>query len=165
MPTTPVSKWYCVHPEVPGGLGPATRFGAQRVNDTSFNDATALEITLDDWLGDDLLTVVPFYLVTPRLATALIQAQITGFQIRQGLVMTISDKWFELHDPADTIPAFQWIAVSGRAVTDAAERRLLGVPTADLSLTRTALLVASERVIALLRGLSLQHAIVEVLDM
>ncbi|MGZ0151033.1 hypothetical protein ACXJJ3_28535 [Kribbella sp. WER1] len=69
--------YHYVDAEVPGGLAPeCSRDRNQRVADSG-----PLHLVFDGWLGDDLVTTVPFWLVTERLAAALRASDLTGYEL------------------------------------------------------------------------------------
>ncbi|WP_427888861.1 hypothetical protein ACQHIV_36375 [Kribbella sp. GL6] len=69
--------YHYVDAEVPGGLGPeCCRDKNQRVADSG-----PLHLVFDGWMGDDLVTTVPFWFVTERLAAALRASGLTGYEL------------------------------------------------------------------------------------
>lgn len=103
---------------------------------------TRLHYEFEGWQGDDLLTTFPEFVVTERLATALKQSGLSGFQLAD-LEISAGDMWKQLHDTRP-LPRCRWLKVTGRA------------SAADLGLTELAHLVVSEGALELLRGFSLK---------
>lgn len=104
---------------------------------------TRLHYEFQGWLGDDLLTTFPEFVVTERLAEALERSGMTGFQLAD-LEVSAGNTWTQLHD-ARPLPRCRWLKVTDRA------------GAADFGLTELAHLVVSQRGLELLRGFSLRE--------
>jgi hypothetical protein len=136
--------YFEVEPEVAGHLGKSS------VVDRSIYPPTVskLEYQLDDWLGGDLLTSFPVYIVTERLALALEGVKPTGFSLDL-VAITTSEQFEEIHrdlhlPPA--LPEFRWLKVYGMAGKD------------DFGLIGDYRLIVSERALGLLQRHNIQHA-------
>jgi hypothetical protein len=68
-------SFHLLRPEVAGGWGP----NIQAHRQTHPPVVTHLHYEFEGWLGDDLLTTFPEFIVTERLARALEQSGLTGF--------------------------------------------------------------------------------------
>ena len=66
---------FVIEPEVAGGFGRATVLDTR----THPPQVSRLEYEFDGWLGDDLLTTFPCYIVSRRLQDALEMTDLTGF--------------------------------------------------------------------------------------
>jgi putative NADH-flavin reductase len=131
--------YFLLRPEVAGGWGPHIQVD-RRLHPPL---VTRLHYEFQGWLGDDLLTTFPVFVVTRRLAAALEQSRLTGFQL-DDVTISVGDTWRQLY-PTRPAPQCRWLKVTGNAGTE------------DFGLTELAHLVASERALELLRGFTLQH--------
>ena len=97
-----------------------------------------LHFVFADWLGDDLMTSHPVYLVTVPLATALEQSDLTGFSLSDDFEVSVDHVWQQLN--AERVPPpVLWLQVEGAA------------GEADLGLAPDRGLVASERALHVLQ--------------
>ncbi|HHF3152705.1 TPA: hypothetical protein ACVOZG_004675 [Vibrio diabolicus] len=131
---------YLIEPEVPGSLGENTLANF----DLHPPIIEKLHLQFDGWLGDDLLTSFPCFLVTERLATALSSSQLSGYNLEVAEIST-SDVFEELY-PECTLPRFSWLQVSGTIGKD------------DFSVTNDGLLLVSERAMVLLQRYQLENS-------
>jgi hypothetical protein len=99
---------YILEPEVSGQLGEKT------VIDTSVHPpiVTHLHFVFYGWLGDDLIECFPVFLITERLKLKLVEANLTGYQVKDCEV-EVSDE-FILLQPDVTLPGFYWFVVNGK---------------------------------------------------
>lgn len=132
-------RYFLLEPEVGGGVGPET------VMDTSVHPPRVdrLHYEMDTWLGDDLLTTFPCYIVTERLEAALRRLAPSGGEFGEVLV-TASETFRDFH-PRTKLPRFVWLKVVGRPGVD------------DLGMSQDHLLVVSERVLDELKRFHLEH--------
>ncbi|MCE4025396.1 hypothetical protein LXM50_05365 [Microbacterium sp. Au-Mic1] len=139
--------YYYVDAEVPGSLGPDT------VRDTARRaaDAGPAHLVFDGWMGDDIVTTVPFWFVTERLADALRESGATGFEL----------------DPARVSEGPQY-ELAARHRLPSSWLRLIptGSVTAgdDVALEDGTELVVSDAVLRVLRSFTLEYADVEPRD-
>lgn len=72
-----MSDFWSLEPEVAGELGD------ESVLDTTVHPPRVfkLQYRFIGWLGDDLLETFPCYIVTESLASALLSARLTGFEL------------------------------------------------------------------------------------
>lgn len=122
--------YYLLEPEVAGG------FGDNTVIDTTTHPPNVkhLHYELDGWLGDDLLETFPCYIVTVRLRNVISEVAKSGFSFAD--VEASKSKQFQEIFPERTLPAFQWLKISGQAGLD------------DLGISDDYRLVVSEKVLA-----------------
>ena len=122
-------KYYCVEPEVAGGWGKNT------VVDSGLREGPAsvsrLHYEFDGWLGDELLTSTPCFIVSERLAREIEGAQLTGVWFDE-LEVTTSGEFADLY-PTLQLPKFVWLRIDGRPGQD------------DFGLAKGIRLVVSER--------------------
>lgn len=133
--------YYYVDAEVPGTLAPGSSFDpALRATDSG-----PLHLVFDGWMGDDLVTTSPFWFVTARLADALRDSDLSGFEL----------------DPATASQSDQYEATTDRALADTWLRL---VPTGsvdrgdDLALEGRADLLVSGAALEVLRSFALENA-------
>ncbi len=131
---------YLIEPEVPGSLAENTLANF----DVHPPIIEKLHFQFDGWLGDDLLTSFPCFLVSERLAMALRSSQLSGYNLEVAEISS-SDVFEELY-PECTLPRFSWFQVSGTIDED------------DFSVTDTGLLLVSERAMVLLQKYQLKNA-------
>lgn len=128
-----------LEPEVAGGWGPNT----QARRETHPPVVTQLHYEFQGWLGDDLLTTFPEFVVTERLAQALERSGLTGFEIAP-LEVSPGDMWEQLYGDRP-VPQCRWLRITARA------------GEADFGKTKLADLVASAEAFALLKTFSLDN--------
>lgn len=124
--------------EVAGGLGPQT------VMDRSVHPprVEVLHYVFEDWLGDDIVETFPCYLVTRRLADALIDAGLVGLVFDRAKVSR-SEECMAMN-PDLILPEFVWL-------------RLVEDESCDLS-SRGGKLVVSRRALDVLKRFVLRQA-------
>lgn len=131
--------WSVLDPEVAGGWGERT------VADTSVHPPVValLNYQFDGWLGDELLTSFPCYVVTRLLGDKLSEARLNGFQLAD-VQVSVSEQFEEIY-PDRHLPEFYWLQVDGSAGVD------------DFGLSRRHQLVVSDRALAVLQTGQLRH--------
>ncbi|MET4084211.1 hypothetical protein ABIB40_004185 [Pedobacter sp. UYP30] len=105
-------KYYELYPEVAG-----------TIIDDCIVDVTTRPIKIssmcyefDGWLGDDLITEAAHFIVTDKLADALIKSQLNGFQLDTATVS--KSEHFEEIYPDRSLPVFKWLKVNGIPMKD-----------------------------------------------
>ena len=131
--------YYILSPEVAGGLGERT------VMDSSVHPPRVqqLHYEMEGWLGDDLLESFPCFIVTARVKDALIGIHASGCTF-DSVEISKSPTFEELY-PGRQMPSFFWLKIHGRAGAH------------DLGLSEDHRLVASKRVLDLLKSLDLAN--------
>lgn len=138
-----MSAFFRLEPEVAGELVEGTVLDAS----ASPPRVEAVHFEITEWLGDDLVTSFPVFLVSEELATELVEAGLGAFRVRQAAV-TVSDEAQELLE-GRAVPTFRWLDVTGQAGVD------------DVGVTEQGELVVSEEVLELLQGGTLENCEVE----
>lgn len=131
---------HALEPEATGTVGA----GAEWTLDTTGarSQADPLRCELAGWLGDELVSVLPDFVVAGALADALRASDLTGFELREAIVTTSP----EFVSYAGALPErWERLVPTGRPDTD------------DDFAQRDGTLLVSERALALLNG----HRIVE----
>lgn len=135
--------WFTLEPEVAGGWGEGT------VANTTTHPpvVSVLHYCFDDWFGDELVESFPCFIVSRRVARALLTARLTGFGLAR-VHQSTSATFEELH-PGRILPEFEWLQVAGAAGVD------------DFGLSSDHRLVVSARALAALQSGQLEHCGVE----
>src|SRR5688500_9298286 len=128
---------YVLEPEVPGGLGPETELDRS----THPPRVDKLHLTLEGWLGDELIESFPAFVVTERGKQTLERRRLKGFRFVEVKVSPTAQ--FEELYPGRRLPAFSWLQIFGTACHD------------DFGLAEDGRLVVSEAALQALRTLSL----------
>ena len=86
-------KYYILNPEVAGELGDGSEvvYENGKIKEVKF-----LEYVFMGWLGDELLTTHPCFIVTKSLQEDIILAGLTGMEFDE-IRVTISDEFIELY--------------------------------------------------------------------
>lgn len=132
-------SFYLLRPEVAGGWGPNTKAHRQ----THPPVVTHLHYEFEGWLGDDLLTTFPEFLVTEGLAQALEQSALTGFRLAS-VEASAGGMWEQMHERRP-LPQCRWLKITAAA------------GKADFGKTALADLVVSQAGLDFLRGFSLKY--------
>ena len=132
-------RYFKLNPEVPGGFGRGTILDRT----THPPKVSNLHYVFDGWLGDDLLTTFPVYLVSERLRESLDTLCPSGCEWST-FKMTKSATFMELHFERQ-LPHFWWLRIVGRAGVD------------DFGMSADHSLVVSERVLDCMKRFSLKH--------
>ncbi len=104
-------KYFRIEPSAPGVVGENARWDTSSIPPKISN----AEIEIMAWQGDDLIECYPLYAVTPRLAAALREADLTGFQLTRLTTRLAAAGSF---NSAQEIPAFERLVVTGMASED-----------------------------------------------
>jgi hypothetical protein len=139
-------EYFYVEPEVAGGLGEHT------VMDRSVHPPIVkrLHYQLEGWLGDAVLESFPVFIVTEEAKEALLGMGATGAAFDE-VEVTVTDQFEELY-PARELPSFARLKPEGQAGRD------------DIGAAADGRLVVSQRVLDVLSGLGISHALVEPLQ-
>ncbi|MGQ0846271.1 MAG: hypothetical protein ACT4QF_19280 [Sporichthyaceae bacterium] len=99
---------YILRPEVAGRLGENT------VMDTSIHPPLVrkLHYVFAGWSGSDVVESFPVHLVSDKLARALLETQLSGFEL--AAVEVSKDEQFErfFPDEASTLPEWHWLRLT-----------------------------------------------------
>ncbi|WP_027386024.1 hypothetical protein [Chryseobacterium gregarium] len=105
-------KYYQLYPEVAGTL-----------TEDCIDDAVARPVKIskmnyefDGWLGDDLVTEAGHFIVAEKLAEALMQSMLSGFNL--GKATTSKSEQFEEMYPDRILPVFKWLRINGESKQD-----------------------------------------------
>jgi hypothetical protein len=136
-----MTTFHILEPEVAGDLGPAT------VIDSSTQPPTIvkLQYAFNVWLGDDLLTSHPCFIVSERLRTGLEKLNGTGYGFDDVGISTEGS--LGGHDVSKW-PHFYWLKVIGVAGAD------------DAGLSSDQRLVVSDRFLNVVRQFKIDHCLI-----
>lgn len=143
-----MSEFYILDPETAGNTDfPAT---VQEVPPSR----RKVTVVFDVWLGDDIMEAYPCYLVTKRLWDMLATGGFTGAS--SGAIKSVKGDMWRQMCPRQSTPDVVWLKVTGKAGQDdfgvaPVPDDLLGTPVVIRKL------VASQRVLALLKQFSIEH--------
>lgn len=132
-------NYYKLEPEVAGG------WGENIVVDRSVHPPVVHELhyEFDGWLGDELLTSFPVYIVTEDLKERLLSISATGCLFEK-VEISKSEFFLELHPNMD-LPSFVWLKPVGTPGVD------------DIGYSKDRKIVVSEKVLTTLKEGSLKH--------
>lgn len=122
--------FFILDPEVAGGFGDQTDL-VQRKDD--YPIVTKLEYEFFGWLGDELLTTHPCFIVTNQLKKTMEDFQGTGYSFCD-VIISKSEEFLE-EFPDTELPQFAWLRIHGIAMSD------------DVGLGPNATLVISEELL------------------
>lgn len=130
-------EYRIIEPEVAGGFGERTAL------DYSTNPWTvrSLHYEFQGWLGDDLLTTHPCFIVTFSLKESLVKFNGTGYSFDD--VIATKSAFFDETYPEVVLPSFSWLKIHGQPGHD------------DAGLGKNSQLVVSNNFLDVLK----QHAI------
>jgi hypothetical protein len=134
-------NFYRIEPEVAGGWGKNTVFTRSPGKPTVVHK---LHYEFAGWLGDELLTSTPCFIVTERLADEIKLAGLSGVLFDE-VEVSVSDQFTEFY-PNQIIPNFLWLKVNGKFGAD------------DFGIAHGFKLVVSERAIEVLKQRGISNA-------
>jgi len=141
-PNGAAMRYFCVEPEVAGGLGSRTAMN-RNVHPPV---VTKLHYHFDGWLGDGLLETFPVYLIVDNARRVLDGYGLTGFRFADVEITTSEE--FQVVHPGQPLPKFAWLQVDGQAKRD------------DFGIRADGRLVVSERALDALTELGISNALV-----
>ncbi|MBK9529896.1 MAG: hypothetical protein IPO41_16640 [Acidobacteria bacterium] len=109
---------FLLAPEVAGGFGDKTVIANQERLKQGLDkrpDVTHLEYVFEDWLGDELLTSTPCYILTEPLAAKVRMSDLQGFDLSP-LEVSTSAVFSQLHPKGLSLPEFVSLRPSGQAI-------------------------------------------------
>jgi hypothetical protein len=158
MITTSAQHLYLLEPEVPGGWGDGTIYvNAQEVanGEDRIPQIALLHLVIDGWLGDELLTTHPCFIMTTSLSKQLQSHRVTGFE-EAPMKVSVSSIFDELQ-PNVTLPDFTRIAMHGSVIIDETKGRFVSWSGHDICISQDASLVVTKRVLDLISKPLMSH--------
>ena len=153
-------NYFLLEPSVDGGWGPET-VSQHRENGT-IRCVDYLHFEFAQWLGDDLITTHPCFLVSLPLAEAILRSPLRGYAIEDVLI-SISDEYEELWSPAERsgLPVFKRFRPL-LSVASVGEAEQHGMDTYIYG--KYGDLLVSDRLLDLLRRFQLKYCEISKLD-
>jgi uncharacterized repeat protein (TIGR02543 family) len=136
-------KYFSIEPEVAGGWGKNTVFERTPGKGTIVHK---LHYVFDGWLGDELLTSTPCFIVSKRLADEIEKAHLTGIRFDKVEVST-SGEFQDLH-PDVQLPLFVWLRIDGKPGED------------DFGLRKGIRMIVSQTALTVLQS-GISHAVIK----
>lgn len=147
---------HTLSPEATGTVGP----GAEWTSDTNGagTQTDPLRCEFAGWLGDELVSVAPDFIVSGTLADALRASDLTGFELRTDPVITKSPE-FVSESSADFPDRWERLVPSPEPASASASASDDREPTEDTDFARRGSdLLVSERALSLLNDHRITHA-------
>jgi hypothetical protein len=126
-------KYFYIEPEVAGDWGDETVADTRQIPWV----VSRLHYSFDVWLGDEILTSHPCFIVTARLVEEIKARQLTGVFFDEVIVDVTEN--FEERYPGRSLPRFLWMKVIGHRGKD------------DFFIASNQSLVLSERALDIIR--------------
>lgn len=110
--------YYVLNPEVLGGMGRDTVMESPTVG-SYLHHVKVLHVEISGWMGDDLLTNFPCFMVTSRLKQALEMSDLSGFKIKE-MKVTVDPQLLMFPQMAASwpLPELNWLKITGKAGID-----------------------------------------------
>jgi hypothetical protein len=146
-----MTKLFILHPEVAGGLGPATVISNRprlNLDEEIVPKVLELEYRFDGWLGDEILESFPCFIVTEALAQTLSSASVLGLHF--GHVYVTKSEQFEEMSSSVALPQFRRLIPAGQ-VDLGTDRVVYAWSGHDLCLTSRSELVVTETALDAMR--------------
>ena len=106
-------KMYLLEPEVSGGIG---NNSILEYENGRIKKAVHLDYEFEGWLGDDLITTSPFFIITESLAEEFQANDISGYDF-EDLEISFCDYFMEMF-PNNVLPNFKILVGLGIVETD-----------------------------------------------
>jgi hypothetical protein len=91
----------------PGGPGERSEATGEGI----FKDYASLHAIFESWLGDEMVEILPCFLVTSSLGAEFVASGFTGFELLN--VEVERDGQFDLAYPGVELPHFSWLKITG----------------------------------------------------
>ncbi|WP_110953601.1 hypothetical protein [Anaerosinus massiliensis] len=150
-------KMYLLEPEVPGGIG---KNSILEHENGRIKKAVHLHYEFDGWLGDDLITTSPFFIITERLADKIQTNDIIGYDF-EDLETSLSDNFKELY-PIRVLPKFRMLIPLGIVETD--KQYIIKWTGHDLCLRNGADFIVSEKALVIFQKYNLNYCDISELE-
>jgi hypothetical protein len=136
--------FFILEPEVAGGMGEQTDLEERK---DVYPLVTRLEYEFYGWLGDELLTTHPCFIVTEQLKKTMEAFGGTGYSFSD--VMISKSEQFLEEFPGMELPHFSWLKIHGIAMID------------DVGMGPRATLVVSEEMLKEMKNHQLDYCDIE----
>ena len=158
---------FLLNPFVPGGWGENTivqNWDAIHSGRSRVHDISKLHISVNVWLGDELLEVFPCHIVTIALADRIERYSLSGVEFEEMEVTNIQEEVPGLQ--FDPLPSFRRLRALGKAVIveDGDTKFITEWSGHDFCLTASARLVVSEKALRIIEKHNMENCGVIPLD-
>ena len=143
-------KFYRLCPEVAGEIGENSKIVYKN---GIIEDVTYLHYEFAGWLGDELLTQTPCFIVTAALSDSIIQSNLTGYKLEK-MEVSVSDEFKEFY-PDKIVPEFVRLIPLGKLESN--NRKDLVESNLDFNLEDNVELVVSENALKIIKQHKLLH--------
>lgn len=143
-------KMYLLDPEVSGGIG---KNSILIYENGRIKKAIHLHYEFEGWLGDDLITTSPFFIVNEKLAFEVQNTGISGYEF-EDLEVSTSDNFKKLY-LNKRLPNFKMLVPLG--IVEVENKRIKRWTGHDLCLLNRVDLVVSERALVLFKKYNLKY--------
>jgi hypothetical protein len=107
-------KMFRLNPEVAGEIGEDSKIIYEE--EGFIKDISFLHYNFMGWLGDELLTQTPCFIITETLANNISKSELKGYRFEE-IKVTKSDEFIELY-PNKELPIFIRLLPLGKVVVD-----------------------------------------------
>ena len=143
-------KLFLLEPEVAGGFGENS---VLIYEDKRIKEVKHLHYEFEGWLGDDLLTTSPCFIVTESLANTIISSKLTGVRFDE-VEVSQSDIFKELYTNKD-LPSFKRLVPLGSVELE--QGRVIKWIGQDFCLENRVDLVVTENALEVIKKHALQN--------
>lgn len=106
-------KMYRLNPEVAGEIGENSKIVYEK---GIIKGITYLHYEFAGWLGDELLTQTPCFIVTEALANSVLKSKLAGYKFEE-MEVTTSDEFKEFY-PNKVLPKFLRLLPLGKVIVN-----------------------------------------------
>lgn len=146
-------QYYLLEPEVAGGIGDMSEI---TYKDGMIDEVKFLHYEFDGWLGDELLTTTPCFIVTESLMGDIISSGLEGAEFKT-IHMSLSEEFLDLYGKME-IPKF--VEIKCKFVYEENMDNL----TSDFYINKCKDIIVSEKALNILRNHKLDFCKVKKLD-
>lgn len=141
-------KYFILEPEVAGGIGKKSKI---LYKNSKIKEVVFLDYEFENWLGDDILTTHPCFIISESLCDVIRINDLKGYQL-QKIDVSFSDFFSEVHSKK-TLPNFIRLLPFPINEIDLIDKMLL-----DFYLYKNTTLIVSEKALNILKKLNLSNA-------
>jgi len=141
-------KYFVLEPEVAGGIGKKSKI---LYENSKIKEVLFLDYEFEDWLGDDILTTHPCFIISESLCDIIKVSDLKGYQL-QKIDISFSDFFLEVYNKK-ILPNF--IRLLPFSIN---EVNLINKMLLDFYLYKNTTLVVSERSLNILKKFNLSNA-------
>ena len=141
-------KYFILEPEVAGGIGKNSKilYESSKIKEVVF-----LDYEFESWLGDDILTTHPCFIISESLYKIIKESDLTGYEL-QKIDVSFSDFFLEVYSEK-ILPNF--IRLLPFPIN---EMNLINEMLLDFYLYKNTTLIVSEKTLNILKKFNLSNA-------